>query len=74
VVPGIPQALRVSGARDTPFAWLSRGVAGIRGRTLIVNLPGSTRAVLDGVGVLDPMLSHAVQLLRGERTQVHEHG
>ncbi|HUF12888.1 MAG TPA: MogA/MoaB family molybdenum cofactor biosynthesis protein [Longimicrobiales bacterium] len=74
LVPGISEALRASGARQTPYAWLSRGIAGIRGRTLVVNLPGGTRAVVDGTIVLDPLLPHAVQLLRGERTQVHDHG
>ena len=74
LVPGIPEALRASGARETLYAWLSRGVAGIRGRTLVVNLPGGTRAVVDGTAVLDPLLPHAVQLLRGERTQDHDHG
>lgn len=69
---GIPEALRAAGAGDTPYAALSRGVAGIRGRTLVVNLPGSLSAVRDGLAVLDPLLAHAVQLLRGERT--HDHG
>jgi molybdenum cofactor synthesis domain-containing protein len=73
-VPGIPEALRASGARHTAYAWLSRGVAGIRGITLIVNLPGSVAATRDGLTVLDPLIGHAVQLLRGERTNVHEHG
>ena len=74
VAPGIAEAIRASGARATPYAWLSRGVAGIRGRTLIVNLPGSPSGTRDGLAVLDPLLRHAVQLLRGDRTHVHEHG
>ncbi len=53
------------------MAWLSRGVAGTRGRALIVNLPGSTSGVRDGLAVLDRMVDHAVQLLRGEDTQRH---
>ena len=69
--PGVAEALRAEGARQTSAAWLSRGVAGIRGRTLIVNLPGSTSGVRDGLRVLDDLVDHAVQLLRG--TETHRH-
>ena len=74
LAPGIAEALRARGARNTEYAWLSRGVAGIRGATLIVNLPGSVSGTRDGLAVLDPLMNHAVQLLRGDRTNVHEHG
>ncbi|MFW5951618.1 MAG: MogA/MoaB family molybdenum cofactor biosynthesis protein [Gemmatimonadota bacterium] len=69
--PGVAEALRLEGASSTPMAWLSRGVAGIRSRTLIVNLPGSTGGVREGLAVLDRLLPHAVQLLRGHDTQTH---
>lgn len=73
--PGVAEALRLEGAASTPMAWLSRGVAGIRERTLIVNLPGSTSAVREGLTVLDRIVDHAVQLLRGHDTQTHpDHG
>jgi molybdopterin adenylyltransferase len=69
--PGIAEALRHAGSAATPFAWLSRGVAGIRGATLIVNLPGSTGGVRDGLALLDRLVPHAVQLLRGTDTHLH---
>ena len=65
---GLADAIRRLGVKKTPRAALSRGVAGIRGVTLIVNLPGSENAVKDGISVLDPIVEHAVKLLRDEPT------
>ena len=67
--PGIAEALRARGAPRFPRAWLSRGVAGTRGKTLIVNLPGSQSGVKDGLAVLDDLLTHAVAVIRGDPTE-----
>ena len=64
-VPGIPIALALEGLKKTPFAVLSRGIAVLRGRTLVVNLPGNPRAVDEGMDVLLPLLPHIAQLLAG---------
>lgn len=63
-VPGIPEAARVATSTASPLAMLSRAIAGIRGRTLIVNLPGSPRGVQEWMAVILPVLRHTVELLR----------
>ena len=65
--PGIAEAIRRETSNQSPLAMLSRGICGIRGTTLIVNLPGSPKAVKECFAVLRPVLSHAIALLRGEK-------
>lgn len=64
-VPGIPEAIRQKSLEITPKAMLSRAVAGIRGKTLIINLPGSPKAVRESLEVVMPVLEHAVETLSG---------
>ena len=70
LAPGIAEALRADSAAKTPHGLLSRGVAGARGSTLVVNLPGSTGGCRDGFAVLRPVLEHALSLL-SEKTTKH---
>ena len=64
-VPGMGEAMRAEGLRHTPMAMLSRAVCGVRGRTLIVNLPGSEKGVRENLSVLLSVLPHAIETLRG---------
>jgi molybdopterin adenylyltransferase len=68
VAPGIAEAIRADAVAKTPHGLLSRGVAGLRGRALVVNLPGSTGGCRDGYAVLRPALEHALDLLAGGET------
>ncbi len=70
--PGIAQALRVEGLHKTPYALLSRGIAGLLGSTLIVNLPGSPGGCRDGYDVLRPVLPHVFELLGGAVHVTHK--
>ena len=65
-IPGIQEAIRNRGLTNTPRAMLSRGMAGIRGTTLIINLPGSPAAVQDGLETVIPILKHAVNKINGD--------
>lgn len=64
-VPGIMEAIRAAGLAKTPMAALSRGHAGLAGRTLVVNLPGSPSGVMDGLAVLDPLIKHICEQVGG---------
>lgn len=65
LVPGVAEAMRQESLKQTPHAMLSRGIAGVRGHTLIVNMPGSPKAVRECFAVIAPVLTHAVHILGG---------
>ena len=69
-IPGIAEAMRIEGMKFTPMAMLSRGVAGIRGSTLILNLPGSPNAVKENLGAVMSVLQHAIEMIQND---VHQH-
>ena len=67
--PGFSEAMRQEGLKKTPLSMLSRGISGVRARTLIINLPGSPRGVRESLEVILPALPHAVETLRGEAAE-----
>jgi len=69
VAPGFAEAMRAGTFKTTPFAILSRAVAGVRGKCLIINLPGSPKAVKECLGVILPVIPHAVEIIKGEVTE-----
>ena len=73
-VPGISEAIRIRGLDSTPRAMLSRGIAGVRGKTLIINLPGSPSAATQGMEVILPVLGHALDKIKGDPTPCRQDG
>jgi molybdenum cofactor synthesis domain-containing protein len=65
-VPGIGEEMRRAGAASTPMAALSRGIAGVRGQALVINVPGSVKGATESLAAVMPLLAHAVQLLHGD--------
>jgi len=69
VVPGMAEAMRLASLKKTPHAMISRAVAGVRGRTLIVNLPGSPKGAVENLEVVLPALEHAVAKIQGDPSE-----
>ena len=69
--PGLAEAMRAIGAQQNQFAWLSRGVAGLKGGTLIVNLPGSERGAAESLSAILPLLRHALDVASGGQNHPH---
>jgi len=74
IAPGFAEAMRVETFKITPFAMLSRAVAGVRGKCLIINLPGSPKAVQECLQVILPAIPHAVEIIKGEVTEHSDTG
>ena len=72
-VPGLGEAMRAEGAKGFQFAWLSRGIAGLCGRTLIVNLPGSENGAVESLRAILPLLPHALDVMAGGSTHPRAH-
>lgn len=68
-IPGITEAMRLKGIEKTPFAMISRAVAGVRGKTLIINLPGNPKAVRENLSVILPVLSHTIEKIKGSTAE-----
>lgn len=71
-IPGIAEAMRVASLKKTPYAMISRAVAGVRRGTLIINLPGSPKAVRENLAVILPVLPHAVEKIKGSTEECGE--
>lgn len=68
-IPGIPEAMRAAGREHVPTAALARGLAGVRGDTVIINLPGSPKAVREGLEVIKPLLVHLIEKVKGDPSE-----
>jgi len=68
-IPGMAEAMRHQSAAVTPHAMISRAMAGIRGRTLIINLPGSPKGAMENLSVLLPALPHAIEKIKGDESE-----
>ena len=74
VIPGLTEAMRAETSHKSPMAMLSRAVAGVRGECLIINLPGSPKAVRECLEVILPAIPHAIQIIKGEITEHTDNG